>query len=380
MATALAHPTTDPISADAHTAAKTAKTAKPAPADPTPPTDPTPTPIRADLPHLLTPAAQQRQLLQDRAWELYCQGERSPTIAAELGVPARTVRDWLRAIRTQLAPVSQQQRAEQQSLAVERQRSVLAAAWEGFHTDRERQEQLYQGAYDHLTRRTTRPASASAPSVRSASAAKTATTIPASPASPASPAAPAQILDERYARPRDTTHPVQYLRLALSANREMARLLGLYDRQPRAASTTPIVPDPTTASAASATPAESAAAAKTAKIATKAAAKTAPPDATDPATSTRTASTPDYPRPSGRELPLPPSSPSTPIVRSAESAASAESATASAAKTAKTTTKAAAKTAKKAPALTHRQRRVAAPPRRSKEGRRLRPLARPIRE
>ena len=265
MATALAHPTTDPtdpatdstgpISATPSSAAKTAKT---------PPADPTP--IRADL----TPAAQQRLLLQDRAWELYCQGERSPAIAAALGVPARTVRDWLRAIRTQLAPVSQQQRAQQQALAVERQRSVLAAAWDGFHTDRERQEQLYQGAYDHLTRRTTRPAPASA---QTAPAAKTAKNFPASTA------APAQFLDERYARPRDTTHPVQYLRLALTANREMARLLGLYDRHSFPHNSTPDAPTPpTSASDASATPAESAAAAKTAKtakITTKVAAKTA---------------------------------------------------------------------------------------------------------
>src|SRR5947209_10728105 len=84
----------------------------------TPPRDPAP----ADLP--ATPAAARRRSLQDRAWDLACQGLRAPAIADAVGVPERTVRSWLAAIRREVAADLREDHAEQLLLAVESIRHV----------------------------------------------------------------------------------------------------------------------------------------------------------------------------------------------------------------------------------------------------------------
>lgn len=76
-------------------------------------------------------------LLKDHVFALYCAGQRSPAIAAELGIPERTARHWVHMTLQQLAQddvtaspaIARQQRA----LAIESQRAALASAWETYH-------------------------------------------------------------------------------------------------------------------------------------------------------------------------------------------------------------------------------------------------------
>ena len=74
--------------------------------------------------------------LKDRAFDLYSRGFHSPAIAAQLGVPERTIRNWVQTIIQQLAQddvaanpeIARQQRA----LAIESQRAVVATAWTAY--------------------------------------------------------------------------------------------------------------------------------------------------------------------------------------------------------------------------------------------------------
>ncbi len=123
-----------------------------------------------------TPAAARRRSLQDRAWELACQGLRGPAIASTLGVPERTVRAWLQQIRREVAVDLRDQHADELLLAVASIRQVAATAW---------------GAYE-----------------REVAAEVTALTAPT--------------------RERHASHAPRYLSLALAAHVQTARLLGLH--------------------------------------------------------------------------------------------------------------------------------------------------------
>lgn len=81
-------------------------------------------------------ASQHPRALKDRAFDLYSRGFRSPAIAAQLGVPERTIRNWVQSIIQQLAQddvaanpeIARQQRA----LSIESQRAVAATAWTAY--------------------------------------------------------------------------------------------------------------------------------------------------------------------------------------------------------------------------------------------------------
>src|SRR5579859_6162301 len=66
--------------------------------------------------------------LREQAFTLHCQGLRSPAIAAELGVSARTIRAWIAAALADLKDEHQHTRREQLLLAVERQHQLTATA------------------------------------------------------------------------------------------------------------------------------------------------------------------------------------------------------------------------------------------------------------
>src|SRR5579859_5096730 len=128
--------------------------------------------------------------LHERAFTLHCEGLRSPAIAAELGVPERTIRAWIAADLKALAVERRATRSEQLLIAVERQHSLTVAAWQQFDIEAAARHALLDAALD--------PSHSSDPSAR------------AHPHFPASTLAP------------------RYLNLILQANKEINRLLGLY--------------------------------------------------------------------------------------------------------------------------------------------------------
>jgi predicted transcriptional regulator len=107
----------------------------------------------------------------ERAFALYCQGMRTQAIAEELGVSAATVRRWRADYLRSLAADARAEQASQLVRSIESQRAIASAAWEAY--ERERTE-----------------GDAS----------------------------------------RHSGHGARYLSVALAAQREVARLQGLYER------------------------------------------------------------------------------------------------------------------------------------------------------
>ena len=141
-----------------------------------------------------------------RALALYRRGMRPDEIAATLAMPPDTLsallKQWRRALR-------QERRTEQSSqalLAVESARAICAAAWAAFEREREIERATLAGELDHVKRRVTRAAPA-----------------------PMGESAPEETLLEEMERPRLPNQGPRYLSVALAAQREIARLLGLYD-------------------------------------------------------------------------------------------------------------------------------------------------------
>lgn len=81
----------------------------------------------------------ERAALRGQAFALSCQGLRAPAIAARLGVSAQTIRRWLRAIYADLAAEpdasADGDRHGERSQAVESQRAIAAAAWAAFERE-----------------------------------------------------------------------------------------------------------------------------------------------------------------------------------------------------------------------------------------------------
>ena len=69
---------------------------------------------------------------REEAFTLYCQGYRSPAIASLLGVPQRTVRSWIAATLQQTADEARTRRDHQLRLAIESQRAIVQAAWHAY--------------------------------------------------------------------------------------------------------------------------------------------------------------------------------------------------------------------------------------------------------
>jgi len=147
-----------------------------------------------------------------RAVTFYLQGRRVAEVAAELAVSETTLRRWTRQALTTLAADERAERASQVQRAIESQRAVASAAWEAYERERELDEALLRGELDHVRRRAIR-----GPRQSGASASDEASPCP-------------PLAMEEYERPKRTAHGARYLAVALAAQREVARLQGLYAR------------------------------------------------------------------------------------------------------------------------------------------------------
>ncbi len=77
---------------------------------------------------------------EERAFTLYCQGMRVAEIAVTLAVSETTIRRWLRARLETLAQEERAERAEQLLRAIESQRSIASAAWRAYEQVRNDEE------------------------------------------------------------------------------------------------------------------------------------------------------------------------------------------------------------------------------------------------
>ena len=77
---------------------------------------------------------------EERAFTLYCQGMRVAEIALTLAMSETTIRRWLRAQLETLAQEERAERAEQLLRAIESQRSIASAAWQAYERERNEDE------------------------------------------------------------------------------------------------------------------------------------------------------------------------------------------------------------------------------------------------
>lgn len=83
---------------------------------------------------------EQEHCREERAFTLYCQGMRVAEIAGTMSVSETTIRRWLRARLDTLAQEERAERAEQLLRAIESQRSIASAAWRAYERERHEQE------------------------------------------------------------------------------------------------------------------------------------------------------------------------------------------------------------------------------------------------
>ncbi|HEU0025533.1 MAG TPA: helix-turn-helix domain-containing protein [Ktedonobacterales bacterium] len=152
----------------------------------------------------------------ERALALYLHGRPVAEIAAELAISPSTVRRWAREALRALADDDRAERAAQLQRAIESQRAVASAAWEAYERERALDEALLRGDLDRVRRRAIRGS-------RRAKAPRQPTTALEPPDEDCPPLA-----EEEYERPKRSTQGPRYLELALAAQREVARLQGLY--------------------------------------------------------------------------------------------------------------------------------------------------------
>lgn len=152
-----------------------------------------------------------REARVEHALTRYLQGQRITTIAEDLAVSASTVRRW---VGEALAAMADETRAERVALltrSIESQRAVASAAWEAYERERALDEALLRGDLDRVRRR----------ALRGGRPHQT----PSSGEDDCPPVA-----EEEYERPKRSTQGPRYLALALAAQRDVARLQGLYSR------------------------------------------------------------------------------------------------------------------------------------------------------
>lgn len=152
-----------------------------------------------------------------RAVTLYLQGRRVVDVAAELSVSETTVRRWIHRALETLAADERGERIALVQRAIESQRAVASAAWNAYERERELDEALLRGELDHVRRRAIRgrrlpvaPSDAAESSVRNDDC--------------------TPLAMEEYERPKRSAQGARYLAVALAAQREVARLQGLYAR------------------------------------------------------------------------------------------------------------------------------------------------------
>jgi transposase len=83
---------------------------------------------------------EEEQSREERAFTLYCQGMRVTAIALTLAVSETTIRRWLRARLETLAHEERAERAEQLLRAIESQRAIASAAWRAYERERTAEE------------------------------------------------------------------------------------------------------------------------------------------------------------------------------------------------------------------------------------------------
>jgi transposase len=83
---------------------------------------------------------EQEHSREERAFTLYCQGMRVAEIAGTMSVSETTIRRWLRSRLDTLAQEERAERAEQLLRAIESQRSIASAAWRAYERERNEQE------------------------------------------------------------------------------------------------------------------------------------------------------------------------------------------------------------------------------------------------
>ncbi|HET9109713.1 MAG TPA: helix-turn-helix domain-containing protein [Ktedonobacterales bacterium] len=149
----------------------------------------------------------------ERATRLYLQGRRVAEVAAELTVSETTVRRWTRRALLNLAEEEREAQATRLERAIESQRAVAAAAWEAYERERRLDEALLRGELDSVRRRAIRGG-------RQRTGAR----------DDADDADCPPLAMEEYERPKRSAQGPRYLSVALAAQREVARLQGLYAR------------------------------------------------------------------------------------------------------------------------------------------------------
>lgn len=164
---------------------------------------------------------------QEQAFTLYCQGARTAIIAARLGVTARTVRGWLAAVRAQIAGDREHDHRERLVRAIESHRAIASAAWDAYQQERQLERDLLAGKYDHIHRRSVRRVRGrrerSGHDLRRDDEAREGAGCAGGDAD-----GDDDTLVEEYERPRHTSQAARFLAVALNAQRELARLEGLY--------------------------------------------------------------------------------------------------------------------------------------------------------
>lgn len=175
--------------------------------------------------------------LREQAFTLYCHGFRSAAIAAAIGVNPRTIRRWLSDMRTLIAAEARADRAAELLRAIESHRAIAGAAWEAYEHERQLERQILSGELDHIRRR--------ARHVGAHAGGRPRIHPPIYPPVPSSPdpafdtpdstdatGAEETVLEE-IERPALPRQGARFLVVALAAQREVARLQGLYDHLQR---------------------------------------------------------------------------------------------------------------------------------------------------
>lgn len=193
-----------------------------------PPTDERP---RAGQPALSAPTAASALpdnatlSRQEQAFTLYCHGERTAAIAARLGVAPRTVRGWLAAARAYIALDREHDHRDRLLRAIESHRAIAVAAWDAYQQERQLEHDLLAGKYDHIRRRSVRRVHGR--ETRGSHGREVDVTADGEERGGTGECDDDTLVEE-YARPRHTSQAARYLAVALNAQREVARLEGLY--------------------------------------------------------------------------------------------------------------------------------------------------------
>jgi hypothetical protein len=155
-----------------------------------------------------------------RALTSYLQGRRIAEVADSLSVCETTARRWIRQGLATLAADERAAQVTQLQRAIESQRAVASAAWEAYERERQLDEALLRGELDAVRRRAIRgPRRVSGARGSGQGDARSGDDADCPP-----------IAIEEYQRPKRSTQGARYLALALAAQREVARLQGLYAR------------------------------------------------------------------------------------------------------------------------------------------------------